>query len=29
LYMAKGSGRNRVACYDDMTATQIRARFAA
>jgi hypothetical protein len=27
--MAKEGGRNQVARYDDMTATQIKRRFAA
>lgn len=29
LYMAKEAGRNQVARYDDMTATQVKRRFAA
>jgi diguanylate cyclase (GGDEF)-like protein len=29
LYLAKGAGRNRAARYDEMTATQIKKRFAA
>jgi diguanylate cyclase (GGDEF)-like protein/PAS domain S-box-containing protein len=29
LYIAKGAGRNRACRYDDMTATQIKKRFAA
>jgi diguanylate cyclase (GGDEF)-like protein len=29
LYMAKEAGRNKVARYDDMTATQVKRRFAA